>query len=464
MAKKKGRKIREVKTKNEKPENSMSREPSSDQFIDSSERTKVEEALRRSEERYALAQRAANIGSWDWDIQTGDLIWSETIEPMFGFDRGEFGATYEAFLECVHPEDREFVMDSVDTCVKDAKGYDIEHRIIWPDGTIRWVSETGDVVRDENGKAIRMLGIVKDITLSKHAEKRIRYLNNLLFSIKEIGQIISRESKLSSLMQGSCDKLLEMRNYMDVSIALLDDNKGKIVPMGHSGMHQRNSWEINLDGGGDAPDCIRTVLKSSSNTRMKSNEDNCVTCQYCKHGEDHQTILVPMLYQNSIAGIIMVCTEAGHDIDEEEILLLEELAEDLSFALAKIKAEKALQESEEKYRVAFNTSPDLFYRVSPEGKILECNDTAIEVLGYSRQELIGMPLYKIYTEDSKPYAEECFKEWKKTGKLRNKALKITTKDGKKIDIELSVNTIYNSKGDVASSISAQRIISKGKQE
>jgi PAS domain S-box-containing protein len=348
--------------------------------------------------------------------------------------------------------------------VKDAKGYDIEHRIIWPDGTVRWVSETGDVVRDENGKAIRMLGIVKDITLNKHAEKRIRYLNNLLFSIKEIGQIISRESELSSLMQGSCDKLLEMRNYMDVSIALLEDNNDKIVPMGHSGVHQRNGWEISLDGEGEAPDCIRTVLKSSSNTRMKSDEEFCVTCEFCKHGEDHQTILVPMLYQNSMVGIIMVCTEAGHDIDEEEILLLEELAEDLSFALAKIKAEKALQESEEKYRVAFNTSPDLFYRVSPEGKILECNDTVIEVLGYSRQELIGMPLFKIYTEDSKPYAEECFKEWKKTGKLRNKELKITTKDGKKIDIELSVNTIYNSKGDVASSISAQRIVTKGKEE
>jgi PAS domain S-box-containing protein len=171
-----------------------------------------------------------------------------------------------------------------------------------------------------------------------------------------------------------------------------------------------------------------------------------------------------MLYQDSIVGIIMVCMEAGHEIDEEEILLLEELAENISSALAKIKAERALQESEEKYRVTFNTSPDLFYRVSPEGKILECNDTAIEVLGYSRQELIGMPLFEIYTEDSKSHAEECFKEWKKTGKLRNKELKISTKDGKKIDIELSVNTIYNSKGDVSSSISAQRIVSKGKQE
>lgn len=421
------------------------------------ERKKAEEALKRSEERYTLAQRAANIGSWDWDILTGDLHWSETIEPMFGFPKGEFGATYEAFLKSVHPEDRQFVQDSVDACVQDGKDYSIEHRIVWPDGTIRWVSETGDVVRDEKGKAIRMLGIVQDITLNKVAEERIRYLSSLLFSIKEIGQIISRESELSSLMQKSCDKLLETRDYFDISIALLDDNSGKIVPLAHSGKHQQSTWEIGPDGEGEAPECIKALLKSQSNQRMRSNEGYCATCGYYEQEEEHQTILIPMKYHNSIVGVLTMCSEAGYEIDEEEVHLLEELAEELSFARAKIKAEEALQASEEIYRATFNTSPDLFYRVSPEGKILECNEMAIKTLGYSRDELIGMPLFNVYAEESKAYAKECFNEWVKTGKLRNKELKIMTRDGKKIDIELNVNTIFDSRGNVVSSISAQRI-------
>lgn len=423
-------------------------------------KTKAEEALKRSEERYKLAQRAANIGSWDWDIPTGDLHWSETIEPMFGFPKGGFGATYKAFLNSVHPEDRQFVQDSVDACVKDGKEYSIEHRIVWPDGTIRWVSETGDVVRDENGKAIRMLGVVQDITLNKVAEKRIWYLSNLFFSIKEIGQIISRESELSSLMQKSCDKLHETKDYLDISIALLDDYKDKIVLKAHSGKHQRDTWEIGLDGEGVAPVCIKNVLKSASNQRMKSEEEYCAMCEFRKYGEEHQTVLIPMKYHNSIVGIMTICSESGYEIDEEEIDLLEELAEELSFARAKIKAEEALQMSEQIYRTTFNTSPDLFYRISPEGKILDCNDIAIKTLGYSRDELIGMPLFNVYAEESKAYAKECFNEWVKTGKLRNKELKIMTKDGKKIDVELSVNTIYDSKGNVVSSISAQRIGSK----
>ncbi|UCD49479.1 MAG: GAF domain-containing protein, partial [Phycisphaerales bacterium] len=64
-------------------------------------------ALKKSEERYALAQAAANIGSWDWNIGTGKLLWSDCIEPMFGFATGQFDATYAAFLACVHPSDRQ---------------------------------------------------------------------------------------------------------------------------------------------------------------------------------------------------------------------------------------------------------------------------------------------------------------------------------------------------------------------
>jgi len=142
--------------------------------IDISRRKQAEDALRLSEERYSLAQRAANIGSWDWDIPMGSLQWSDTIEPMFGFGLGEFGRTYEAFLECVHPEDRQHVVDSANACIEKGRDYDIEHRIVWPDGTIRWVSETGNIVRDENNKAIRMLGVVRDITEHKLADEVLK--------------------------------------------------------------------------------------------------------------------------------------------------------------------------------------------------------------------------------------------------------------------------------------------------
>jgi PAS domain S-box-containing protein len=137
-------------------------------------------ALKTGEERYALAQKAANIGSWDWNIVTGKLVWSERIEPMFGFAKGRFGGTYEVFLQSVHPDDRQLVVRSVKACVEGGADYKAEHRIVWPDGTVRWVCETGDVMRDAEGKAVRMLGVVQDITDRKQAEQEIRKLNEEL--------------------------------------------------------------------------------------------------------------------------------------------------------------------------------------------------------------------------------------------------------------------------------------------
>jgi PAS domain S-box-containing protein len=144
------------------------------------QRMRRQAALKASEERYALAQKAANIGSWEWDILTDRIVWSERIEPMFGLTPGQFAGTYDAFLQRVHPEDRQFVIDAVNAAVEQRKDYQIEHRIVWPDGTVRWISETGDVIRDAAGKAIRMVGLVRDITERKKAQIELQKLNEQL--------------------------------------------------------------------------------------------------------------------------------------------------------------------------------------------------------------------------------------------------------------------------------------------
>lgn len=159
--------------------------------IDVSERVRTAEALRQSEERYKLAQCAANIGSWDWDIVTGELTWSETVERMFGFEKGKFNATYEAFLNSVHPDDKQSVLNSVNACIEKAKEYDIEHRIVWPDGSIRWVRETGNALRNSTGKAVRMLGVVHDITERKKQDERKNRELIMKTKIEELQNIVS---------------------------------------------------------------------------------------------------------------------------------------------------------------------------------------------------------------------------------------------------------------------------------
>ncbi len=138
---------------------------------DITERKQTEAQLRLQEERLRRSQIFANIGTWDWDIQTGELYWSERIGPLFGYEAGTLETTYENFLNAVHPEDRQRVIEAVKACVEQGAEYQIEHRCVWPDGTVRWLLERGDVVRDADGTPRHMLGVVQDITELKAAQQ-----------------------------------------------------------------------------------------------------------------------------------------------------------------------------------------------------------------------------------------------------------------------------------------------------
>lgn len=124
----------------------------------------ISKALANSEARLARAQSIAHLGNWEWNIVSGDLVWSNEIYRIFGLSRQKFEATYDAFLSSIHPEDRLRVSDAVRDTVENGAPYSIIHRIICPDGEEKVVQEMGEVLRDQDGNPLRMDGIVQDIT------------------------------------------------------------------------------------------------------------------------------------------------------------------------------------------------------------------------------------------------------------------------------------------------------------
>ena len=141
---------------------------------DISERRKAERALQRSQSELAAAQEIAHLGNWTWDIGTGAIAWSDEVFRIFGVDVGQHEPTYEHYLDYVHPEDRGRVEGAVADALKGQSDYDIEHRILRPDGTIRTVHERARVVRDIHGRALRMRGTVQDVTERRQLEDQLR--------------------------------------------------------------------------------------------------------------------------------------------------------------------------------------------------------------------------------------------------------------------------------------------------
>lgn len=118
-------------------------------------------------DRYKRSQYFARIGTWDWDIDTEKLYWSDAIYPMFGYQVGEITPSYERFCASVHPDDRAQVRAGELRCIATGENHDEEYRVVWPDGSVRWLRETGNVVCNAQGVAVKMMGVVRDITEEK---------------------------------------------------------------------------------------------------------------------------------------------------------------------------------------------------------------------------------------------------------------------------------------------------------
>ena len=151
-------------------------------IFDDTQRQRAEDALRESRERLERAQEMAHLGSWELDLVRNRLTWSDEVYRIFGVPPGEFDATYKAFLDRVHPEDRAAVDAAYSRSLREGRDtYEIEHRIVTTStAEIRIVHEKCEHIRDASGRIVRSIGMVHDVTESRRAEEALRRWNETL--------------------------------------------------------------------------------------------------------------------------------------------------------------------------------------------------------------------------------------------------------------------------------------------
>jgi PAS domain S-box-containing protein len=140
---------------------------------DITERKRAEKDLRRSEARLAEAQRIAHLGDWQWDIKTGQVRWSDETYRIYGLEPGKLTPTLKTVADIFHPEDRHLLRAAIENAYCEDKPHDFEHRIVRPDGEVRWIHRRAEVVRGEEEESLRLIGTVHDITERKAVEREL---------------------------------------------------------------------------------------------------------------------------------------------------------------------------------------------------------------------------------------------------------------------------------------------------
>lgn len=361
------------------------------------ERERTEAALGESETLQRLALSAARMGVWDWDIITGEEHWSTEAESVFGLAPGEFSGGFEAFMQFIHPEDREKLLKAQDRALQEGVDYRPEYRVIWPDGSLHWATSRGSVIRDETGKPLRMAGITMDITERKQAEmalseseRRLRQQSRALASLAQHEAMY--QGNLEIALQAITEAAASSLEVERVSVWLYNSDRSKLVCADRytiSGGHATDPDIVVSDYPiyFQAMTSARTIAAHNVEQDYRLRE---FLASYLNPLGITACLDAPIRVAGEIVGI--VCHEhvgLPRQWNMTEQNFAGSIADFISITLEaceRKRTEDALRQAEEKYRSIFQNTVVGIFQVTLDGRFISANPALARIYGYTAVE------------------------------------------------------------------------------
>lgn len=420
-------------------------------------RKRAEEVLARSEAQLSEAQRIAQIGSWELDIPSNTLVWSEEVYRMFEIDPARFGSSYEAFLDAVHPDDRKAVDSAYRSSLKTHTPYSVDHRLLFGDGRVKHVHEHCETSFDIEGSPLRSVGTVQDITERKRVEESLCRTNRELQALSSCNQALLHADDEPALLAEVCRIICEEAGYRMVWVGFAMNDEAKTVrPVAWAGADEgyleqaKLTWaEDSRYGRGPSGTAIRTG--ESETIRDFRDDPNADPWRAAALERGFRSsISLPLKDEGgNTFGILNIYADMPNAFTPEETRLLEELAGDMAFGIAVLRTraehkqfEETLRISEEKFAAAFHASPNLIAITRfADGTILDVNDGYSRMLGYSHAESLGKTTAELAIWADPADRATFAGRLKENGYINDFETKLRCKDGTIVTVLDSAQTI-----------------------
>jgi two-component system, cell cycle sensor histidine kinase and response regulator CckA len=370
---------------------------------DITERRRAAESLRENQERLDLALRSAHMGVWSWNIIENKRYFDDQVCHLLGIDPATFTGAAEEFFRVVHPEDVENIREALVRTIEMDVLYEPEYRAVWPDGSIHYITSRGRLVRDDRGQALRVSGIIWDITGRRKMEEALRKSETRLREAQKIGRMGDWETDIETNALSWSDQTYEIFGIKPVpGVTLtLDDFITRVHP--------------------DDRLRVSDFLKETVERAVSSWQT------------EYRIVLDSGDERHIFANARVEMNAQGRPIRRRGIIL--DITE-------RKKAEQTVKESEKRFRTLFEAAPDAIFLANPEtGTIIDANTAAETLLLRPRAEIIGMHQSRLHPPDMERKMKEQFSDHAKGSRPEGVEAVVLQKNGNRVPVHIEAHLI-----------------------